>query len=48
LKEQIAETKADKKLMLSELMLICNDRFKNHKLQPHVTENFNVAGAIQE
>ena len=46
LKEQIAETKADKKLVLSELMMVCNDRFKNHKLRPEITENFNVAGAI--
>ena len=45
-KEQIAETKADKKLVLAELMLVCNNHFKNHKLCPHVTGEFNIAGAI--
>ena len=48
LKEQLAEKKADKKLVLAELMLVCNDRFKNHKLRPQITEEFNVAGAIRE
>ena len=47
-KEQIAETKADKKLVLAELMLVCDNHFKNHKLHPHVTGNFNVAGAIRD
>lgn len=27
-------------------MLVCNDHFKNHKLRPHITGDFNVAGAI--
>ena len=31
-----------------ELMLVCNDRFKDRKLRPTVTENFNVAGAIRD
>ena len=46
LKEQLAETKADKKLVLSELMLVCNDCLKNHKLCPQITMDFNVAGVI--
>ena len=48
LKQQIADTKVDKKLMLSELMLVCNDHFKNHKLCPHVTGEINMTGAICE
>lgn len=46
--EQLKETKADKKLVLSELLMVCNDRFKIHKLRPKVTENFNVAAAIRD
>jgi len=46
LHEQLAETKADKKLMLVELVLVCNNKFKDQKLCPQVTENFNIAGAI--
>lgn len=34
--------------MMAELMMVCNDRFKNHKLRPDITENFNVAGAIRD
>ena len=30
LKEQLKETKADKKLVLAKLLLVCNDRFKTH------------------
>ena len=48
LHEQLAETKSDKKLMLAELMLVCNNRFKNRSLCPQVTEDFNVAGAIRD
>jgi len=44
--KQIAEKKADKKLMLAELMMVCNNCFKNYKLQPQITENFDVIGAI--
>jgi len=46
--EQLAETKADKKLMLAELMMVCHDCLKNQKFQPHITEDFNVAGAIRD
>ena len=48
LREQLAETKVDKKLMLSELMLVCNDRLKDHKLCPQITTDFNVVGAIRD
>ena len=48
LHEQIKETKADKKIALAELLMVCNDRFKNHKLRPNIMENFNVAGAIRD
>ena len=47
-KEQIAETKVDKKLVSAELILVCNNHFKNHKLLPHVTGEFNIAGAIND
>jgi len=42
----MAETKADKKLMLAEFMIVCNNPFKKYKLQPQITENFDVVGAI--
>ena len=32
--------------MLSELMLVCNDCLKDHKLHPQITMDFNVAGVI--
>ena len=48
LHKQIKETKADKKIVLAELLLVCNDRFKDRKLHPMVLEDFNVAGAIRE
>jgi len=48
LKEQLKELKADKKLVLVELMMVCNTHFKNHKLQPEIVEDFNVASAICE
>ena len=34
--------------MLSELMLVCNDHLKDHKLRPQITTDFNVAGAIRD
>jgi len=37
--EQLKETKANKKLALAELLMVCNDHFK---------EDFNIAGAIQD
>ena len=48
LKEQIAETKADKKLMMAELMLVCNNHFKDHKMHPEITGDFNVVGMIHQ
>ena len=46
LREQIKETKLDKKLVLAELLLVCNDRFKDQKLRPVIFEDFNVVGTI--
>ena len=46
--EKLVEIKADKKLMLAELMLGCNDHLKSQKRCPHVTEDSNVVGAIHE
>ena len=48
LKEQLKETKADKKLMLVELMLVTNNRLKNHKLWPEIVDKMDVVGAIRE
>ena len=48
LKEQLKEPKADKKLVLAELLLVCNDQFKNPKLHPELVENFNDIAAIHE
>ena len=46
LREHIKETIADKKLVLAELMLICNKSLKNSKFKPEVVEPFNVVAAI--
>jgi hypothetical protein len=48
LREQIKITKADKKLVLAELMMVVHDRLKNAKLRPEQVKDFNVAGAIRE
>lgn len=48
LREQIKMTKADKKLVLAELMMVCQDRLKNSKLKPEQVKEFDVAGAIRE
>ena len=45
--EHFEETKADKKLALAELMLVCNDHLKNSKFKPEVIELFNVVAAVQ-
>jgi len=45
--EQIKETKADKKLALAELMLVCNDRLKNSKFKPEIVEPFDVVAAVR-
>jgi len=47
-KEQIKNTKANKKLVLAELMMVCNDRLKNLKLKPEEVKAFDIAGAVQE
>ena len=46
MKEQSKRTKADKKLVLAELMMVCHNRLKDKKLQPEKVKDFNVAGAI--
>ena len=48
LREQLKTLKADKKLMLAELMMVCHDRLKNKNLKLEHVEEFNVAGAIRE
>jgi hypothetical protein len=48
LREQIKMTKADKKLVLAELMMVCHDRLKNPKLKPEEMKDFDVAGAVRE
>ncbi|KIJ99028.1 hypothetical protein K443DRAFT_8699 [Laccaria amethystina LaAM-08-1] len=48
LKEQLKITKADKKLMLAELMMVCHDRLKDKKLQPEQVKDFDVAGAVRD
>ena len=47
-KEQIKNTKADKKLVLAELMMVCNDRLKNLKLKSEEVRAFDVAAAVHE
>lgn len=46
--EQIKNTKADKKLALAELLLICHNRLKSGKHVPNLVTPFNVAGAIRQ
>jgi hypothetical protein len=46
LREQIKITKADKKLVPAELMMVCQDRLRNAKLKPEEVKDFDVAGAI--
>ena len=48
MKEQLKRTKADKKLVLAELMMVCHDRLKDKKLQPEKVKDFNVASAIRD
>ena len=48
LKEQLKETKADKNLMLAELMLVTNNRLKNHKFRPEIVDKIDVVGAIRD
>ena len=48
LREQIKSTKADKKLVLAELMMVCHDRLKNAKYKPEEVKDFDVAGAIRD
>ncbi|EDR02339.1 reverse transcriptase-RNase H-integrase [Laccaria bicolor S238N-H82] len=48
LKEQIKITKADKKLVLAELMMVCNDRINHLKLKPEKVKDFDVVGAVRE
>jgi hypothetical protein len=47
LHEQLKETKPKKKLVLAELMMVCNNRLKDPKLKPEKVKDFNVAGAVQ-
>jgi len=46
--EQIKMTKADKKLVLAKLMMVCHDCFKNVKLKPEEVKEFDMAGAIRD
>ena len=46
--EQNKTTKADKKLVLAELMLVCHDRLKNKKLQPEHVKDFDIAGTVRD
>jgi len=48
LQEQIKLTKADKKLVLAKLMMVCHDRLKNAKFKPEEVKSFDVAGAIPD
>jgi len=48
LREQIKSTKADKKLVLAELMMVCNDHIRHLNLKPEEVKEFNVAGAIRD
>ena len=48
LHEQIKVTKADKKLVLTELMMVCNDRINHLNLKPEKVKDFNVAGAVRQ
>lgn len=46
LHEQIKETKADKKLVLAELMMVCSDHLRDSKFKPEIIKDFNVAAAV--
>ena len=46
--EQIKNVKADKKLVLVELLMVCNDRIKHLKLPAEEVKDFDVAGAVHE
>lgn len=46
--EQIKATKADKKLALAELMMVCHNHLHNTKLKPEKVKDFDVAGAIHD
>ena len=46
--EQIKNVKADKKLVLAEVLMVCNDRIKHLKLPAEEVKNFGVAGAVRE
>jgi len=48
LREQIKSTKADKKLVLAKLMMVCNDCISHLNLKPEEVKEFNVAGAIRD
>jgi hypothetical protein len=48
LHEKIKNTKADKKLALAELLLICHDCLKSGKHVPEPVTPFNVAGTIHQ
>ena len=48
MKEQLKRTKADKKLVLAELMMVCHDRLKDKKLQLEKVKDFDVAGTIHD
>jgi hypothetical protein len=48
LREQLKAIKADKKLMLSELMMVCHDRIKAKNLKSEEVKNFDVAGAVRK
>ena len=45
--QQLKEMKAEKKLMLAEYLMVCNDKHKNSKYKMEHVKEFNVAGAIQ-
>lgn len=46
--EQIKVTKADKKLALAELMMVCHNHLCDTKLKPEKVKDFDVAGAIHD
>ena len=46
--EQIKITKADKKLVLAELMMVCNDQMNHLGLRPEKVMDFDVAGAVRK
>lgn len=46
LHEQIKNTKADKKVVLAELCLVCHDRLRAGKHVPKSVAPFNTVGAI--